>query len=580
MGKTNEQLLSDLGIDLKRIKTSGKTICPKCSHDRKKKNDPCLSVNVESGMYKCHNCDWKGYVYNKIERSEKTYVIPKFNNRTDLPEKIVNYFFKRGISQQTLIDLKITYGNEWMPQFSKEVETIQFNYFRSGELVNTKFRGPQKSFKLVKDAELILFNIDAILDTDECIICEGEIDAMSWHEKGFKNVVSVPNGASKNQRLEYIDNCYKYFEHKTKIYLSTDNDEPGIALRDELCRRFGIERCYRIDLGKYKDANEAICDGFTLRLETATEFPIEGVFTINDVWDDILHIFEHGLPQGDKTGDKQLDEHIGFMPGELTMVTGIPGHGKSIYLDQVSLGLAINSNWTFGICSPESYPIGFYYTRLIKRIFGKKFSKYNMQPHEVLEIKEWVADRYNIIMPGSGFNIDTILEKAKALVMRKGIKGLIIDPWNRIEGSITESKEIINILLKIINFNQQTGVHTFLVAHPTKMPKIEGSKNFVIPNLYNISGSAHFFNMTQNGFTVYRNVENGETEVHIQKVKWEHLGKTGVCYYTYNEANARFVGEGIEPNNSWLKKESDVKTALQPNINFYERATESGDELF
>ena len=132
----------------------------------------------------------------------------------------------------------------------------------------------------------------------------------------------------------------------------------------------------------------------------------------------------------------------------------------------------------------------------------------------------------------------------------------------------------------IINFNQQTGVHTFLVAHPTKMLKKENSVNFYVPNLYNISGSAHFFNITQNGFTVYRNYETNQTEVHIQKVKWEHLGKIGECTYIYNEDNARFIGAGIEPKNSWLAKK-EINNTVKPNINFYEPiTTESGDDLF
>jgi len=573
MEKTNKQLLEDLGIDLKNIKESGKTICPKCSHERKNKTDSCLSVNIEKGLYRCHNCDWKGFVYNKYEKVERVYVVPEFNNRTDLPENTVNWFFKRGISQQTLIDFKITQSDEWMPQTNKKERCINFNYFRSGQLVNIKHRSAQKYFKMVKDAELIMFNIDSIIDTDECIICEGEIDAMSWHEHGFKNVVSVPNGASKGQRLEYIDNCYKYFENKKKIYLSTDNDEPGIALRDELCRRFGIERCFKIDLKGFKDANDYIKAGNRLTLDGATEFPIEGVFTIYDVWGEIENIYENGLPKGDKTGDNQLDEHIGFMPGELTMITGIPGHGKSIYLDQISLGLAINSNWTFGICSPESYPLGFYYTRLIKRLTGKKFSKYNIDKKELLEVKDWITDRYSIIMPGAGFSLDTILEKAKALVLRKGIKGLIIDPWNRIEANIQRSDDIVPVILKIINFAQQTGVHVFLVAHPTKMPKDADGINYLIPNLYSISGSAHFFNMSQNGLTVYRNYITNKTEVYIQKVKWEHLGKIGKIEYWYNEDNARFVGHGVEAQNSWLKKEIPkyTQTDIQPNFSFSEQ---------
>jgi hypothetical protein len=87
-----------------------------------------------------------------------------------------------------------------------------------------------------------------------------------------------------------------------------------------------------------------------------------------------------------------------------------------------------------------------------------------------------------------------------------------------------------------------------------------------VPTLYNISGSSDFFNMTQNGFTVYRNFSSGKTEVHFQKVKWEHLGKLGMVEYTYHEDNSRFYDNGNEdPNINWLKKSQH-----QQAVNFYE----------
>lgn len=567
MEKSNRQLLEDLGINIKLIKSSGKTICPKCSHTRKNKKDPCLSVNIVEGIYKCHNdCGFAGRVFNKPVYQKKEYIKPIFNNRTDLPKSIVDWFFKRGISQQTLIDFKITDGVEWMPQTGKEHTTINFNYFRNSELVNIKFRDGAKRFKLVKDAELIFYNLDSIKDVTECIICEGEIDAMSWHEAGFSHVISVPNGASKNQKMEYLDNCFDYFTNKTKIYLSTDDDIPGRELRDELSRRLGLERCHKVDFEGLKDANEyLVTKGKHLlldRLNYSKEFPITGVFTISDVWDQIEDIYLNGLPQGDRTGDEEFDNHLRFFPGELTMITGIPGHGKSIFLDQITIGLALNSDWKFGVFSPESFPIEFYYTRLIKRLTGKKFSKHNISRDELEQVKKWTGDRYHLIFPQTeGFSLDVILEKAKKLVLRKGIKGLIIDPWNRIEATMTngssQTKFITEQLTKIVNFNQITGVHTFLVAHPTKMLKDEGRINYLVPNLYNISGSADFFNMTQNGFTVYRNYKEDRTEIHIQKVKWEHIGKIGLIEYKYCDVNARFFREGQDPFANWLPNIGD-----------------------
>lgn len=534
--------------------------CPICKDDRKKKNLKPLSFSHDKGVGLCHHCS-ASFVIEKEMIERKIYTKPVFNNQTELSEKVVKWFQGRSISQKTLIDAKITEGSEWMPQTQKSENTIQFNYFRQGDLINTKYRDGGKNFKLIKDAELIFYNLDSIKDTETCIITEGEIDCLSWIEAGIKNVISVPNGAGKGQKLEYLDNCFDYFEGKTKIYLSTDNDEPGRMLRDELARRIGIERCYKIDFGNLKDANEFLiyheAEKLKALLETATEFPLEGVYSINETWQDVEDIYLNGMPEGAKTGDVNMDAHIGFMPGELTIVTGIPGHGKSIYLDQLSIGLAIHSGWKFGICSPESYPLAFYFTRLIKRIIGKKFSRHNITMPQLRQVKSWLAERYFMIMPPQGYQIDEILSRARQLVLRKGINALILDPWNRLEKNIpqgmNESNYIVLCLTKMIEFAQKSGVHVFLVAHPTKMHKEKDGVNFTIPNLYSISGSAHFFNIPHNGFTVFRNYASQKTEVHIQKVKWEHLGKTGLVEYCYNPDNARF-DDVLHPDYSnWME---------------------------
>lgn len=584
--------LTALGIDLRKLKGNHlDTTCPKCSHDRKKKSDPCLSVTIDTGLYNCHHCNWSGTVQEKTKIEVKEYFKPVFNNRTELSEKEVNYFFKRSISQDTLLKMKVTSGQEYMPQVQKQTNTIQFNYFRDGNLVNVKFRDGAKNFKLVKDAELIFYNLDAIKSSEWCIITEGEIDALSWIESGVNEVVSVPNGASKgSQRLEYLDNCYEYFENKKKIYIATDNDEPGRSLRDELARRLGMEKCYWIDFVSVKDSNEYLiekgAEGLKNLLPSAKEFSIEGVFTIDDVWADIEDIYNNGLPTGAKTGDKQFDAHLGLMPGELTMVTGIPGHGKSIYLDQISLKLCLNESARFAICSPESYPTAFYYTRLIKKLVGKKFSKHNISLQLLAECREWIKGRYHLIAPPMGYDLDQILEAARLLVLKRGIKYLIIDPWNRIESAkpngYDPGKWVQERLDKIIRFNQTNGVHTFLVAHPTKMAKLKDSDNYIVPTLYNISGSADFFNMTQNGFTIYYNSETGKNEVHFQKVKWEHLGKVGLAEYTYCDENTRFYQDGIDdPYTNWLKPAELVQTIdfrIEPSKDYEFEPAQTDDE--
>src|SRR5690606_10510656 len=118
--------------------------------------------------------------------------IPKFTyNKLD--EKVKKWFKGRGISEQTLSQARVTQSKEWMPQTSKEENTINFNYFLNDEIVNIKYRDGRKNFKLYKGAEKIFYNLDSIILSKECVIVEGEIDALSVIEAGYYSVVSVPN---------------------------------------------------------------------------------------------------------------------------------------------------------------------------------------------------------------------------------------------------------------------------------------------------------------------------------------------------------------------------------------------------
>ena len=159
-----------------------------------------------------------------------------------------------------------------------ELDVICFPYFFNGKLINIKFRGPQKSFKLVSGAELVFFNLDCLTDNTEVIITEGEIDALSFIQAGFDNVLSVPNGANNN--LEYLDNYVELFKSIEKIYIATDQDTKGIELRDELVRRFGADRCYIVSFKDCKDANEYLLkygDALKDVIKESKPVPVKGI---------------------------------------------------------------------------------------------------------------------------------------------------------------------------------------------------------------------------------------------------------------------------------------------------------------
>ena len=240
-------------------KTQG--ICPLCSHDRKPENkkQKCASYDWERGLGTCHNCNssFQLHTYQRKGASDKDYIRPEEVCNKPPKTKVLKWFNTRGISQETLTDLHVNEGPEYMPQTGKKENTIQFNYIMGDQLINIKYRDGRKNFKLYKGAEKVFYNINSIIGYDNCVITEGEMDVLALHEAGITNAISVPNGATlHHNNLDYLDNCIDYFEDKTKIILAVDTDEPGLALRRELVRRLGAEVCYLVDFKECKDANE------------------------------------------------------------------------------------------------------------------------------------------------------------------------------------------------------------------------------------------------------------------------------------------------------------------------------------
>ena len=540
---------SDYGIDLKTSRVSGEvvTICPQCSHTRKKKKDKCLSVNLDKKVWHCNHCGWSGALKEQVK---KEYFKPIFSNKTNLNEKELAWFANRGISQATLNHFKITSQREWMPQKSAEVNTIGFNYFRESELVNTKFRDAEKNFKLIKDAELIFYNLDALKNQSEVYVCEGEFDCITLHQIGLVNVISVPNGAQLgNNNLIYLENCLSEIEHITKFHICTDNDQAGRKLKNDLAERFGIENCDFIVFGDCKDANECLQKhGAEKTLNYALnpiQFPLEGSFTVADFSDEIDDFYLNGLPKGAKTGISEIDRLLSFHEGYITILTGIPSHGKTTLLDFLLVKLLLNEAWAGAFYSPENKPTKLHFSKIAQILTGKSWDgPHRLSRPELNMVKEFLDELFWFIKPEKDYTIDSILGSVLQLKRRKGIKFFVIDAWNKLEHLEDSTTYIGRVLDKIAVFCELHHVHCFLVAHPTKMRKEKDGLKYEVPTLYDISGSANFYNKADSGLSVYRDFETNKTFLNVQKVKFEHWGNTGQIELNYDPISRRYyVGE-------------------------------------
>lgn len=558
------------GIDAPRGGSGNKKVfCPECHSERRDKRDKSLSINLATGEFHCHYCGFSGcaaekeswererpwHNYAPIRKQKPVYKKPAPRPTLPISEKALAWFKSRGISEQTLLALKVSEGQEWMPQKNGQANTVQFNYYRNGELLNTKFRTGDKCFKLVSGAELLPYNIDGIKGARECIITEGEMDALSFVECGRSDVVSVPNGANAN--LDYLDDYIEeYFDDKEVIYIASDTDTKGVLLRDELVRRFGAERCRILEYGEgCKDANEHLIKygkaSLLKCLSDAPEIKLEGVFTVSDFEQSLDALFENGMQKGVVIGHDNFDRLCSFETKRLCVVTGIPQSGKSEFIDEILERLNIRYGWRVAVFSPENAPLAYHASKLIEKFTGKKFDKQHLSFGEYKQVKEHLEQNFFFISPAENFKLETILDRAKYLVRRRGIKILVIDPYNRLEseqGGRNETQYISEQLDRLTTFAQLNDVLVILMAHPTKQPR---NKDGVIeaPTLYDISGSANFFNKTDFGLVVHRNRTDNTVEVHVQKVKFRHLGECGTALFKYNLNNGRYVPytNGVEP---------------------------------
>lgn len=563
------------GIDT-RSRSSGKikTICPQCNSTREHKGNKSLSVDLDKGLCYCHHCGYSFYVPDDAEEQEKIRRREMLKKSAKLPshfrrpvydpakaklsERLEHYWtVERCLAQRLLGELRITEESVLIPESQRQENCICFNYFENGVLVNTKFRSGQKHFKMVTGAELIPYNLDGILGTPECIITEGEFDAASFMTAGRKDVISVPAGAQSN--LAWMDRFVEtHFEDKRLFYIAVDEDQAGGVLRQELVRRLGAERCRIVHFGaECKDANEHLVkygvESLLICLQQAEEIPLEGVFTATDCHEDLRSLYENGLKRGAETGWEDFDSHCTFEPGRLMVVTGRPGEGKSEFIDELVLRLCLRHEWKIAFFSPENMPIAYHLCKLAEKLTGRRFGLDAGMTEELFDRTErWLTENVTHILPGNeAYTIDNILEKARQLVYRRGVRTVIIDPLNRLEQRLeqgqTEMDYITSVLNKLSRFAAQHKCLVILVAHPRKVNRdITGGLRRVEMN--DINGSANFGNMSDICIDVDRNDEKQIVTIYIDKVRFKHLGSAHTSStFVYNRVNGRYwpCEEGI-----------------------------------
>jgi twinkle protein len=545
--------LSEFGIDVP-AGASGhyRTTCPQCSKDRRKANVKCLSVNISEGMWYCHHCFWKGSTKgHTFDEVVEHFERPRFT-KTNLPADAVKWFEKRGIPVEVLVEEGISWGAK---------KDLQFPYHKDGEVVNIKHRTLEKVFWQEKGAETCFYRHDEIskLSSDTLIITEGEIDALSLLVAKFSMVTSIPDGAPSadsktfQTKFDFMERAQGILDAYDKIVIAVDNDGPGRRLEQELVRRIGAERCLKVEWPEgCKDANDVLVkrgwEPLRALILSAKPYPVEGLFQCLDFSREVECLYDKGEQRGLSTGMPGLDELYTVRPAEFSVITGIPAHGKSNVMDFIAVRMAQQHGWKFLFFSPENWPVERHIQSLLEKSLGKPFSRPKamqdrMTRDQMKSGMKWLQQHFHFLYPESGtFSLDTILVKARAAVLRYGVHGIVIDPWNELDHNfenLSEAQYLSRELSKLRQFARRNGVHVWVIAHPRNLIKQNGI--YQPPTMYEISGGAHWRNKADNGLCVFReNFENNQTKIIVQKIRFREVGKPGEATVSYRHDDTTY----------------------------------------
>lgn len=560
------------------------TVCPICSPYRKPehKNDKKLAINFNAKHrpWRCNHCGEAGALITDDKKSVIPDIKPitkKFNVEK-IPENLYKDFWEKwAISQKTfeyfkvmiirksIKQIRVKEGEEkWKDEY-REVPAVFFPSYDGDDLIDVQYRDGNKNFASESGTTKIIFNINDIKGANKCIITEGRKDTMSIYESGCElPACSVPNGVTMSEKevayfkkynkvditkqldLKYLDVHYWVFEMVDEIIIGTDDDPPGIKLREELARRFGKHKCKYIKWSEWKtkdnkpckDANDVLfhCGPEELKnaWKKAHAFPVSGLIRIIDVLDELLYERKNGKEKGISTGFTNLDPHFTVMPGHIILNNGYMNMGKTSIYIQIALQMAILYGYKSGLYMPENYPVRRLADKIVQMLLGKSTDMDKEDHASIPEIKNALEfiNEYIFIVHETDMKIyshQDLRDKANELIARHGIKMFFKDPWNRVRETRNKGEQMYDYLNRELSeeafFAEQTNIAWFINAHP-KTPDVPKTQVLPRPSAHQVYGGEVWPSKVHEIITTHRlstGADSTETLIYVDKTKDHEL---------------------------------------------------------
>lgn len=450
------------------------------------------------------------------------------------------------------VELMVKYGAAGSDRLGPD--TLAIPYFDANAIVATKFRtvGADKRFTQDKGGRQILWNLDCLRDAslaaEPLIITEGELDAIAALQAGYPRTVSVPGGAPSTgggKRHPYLDEAEPLMADVREIIIAADSDSAGANLLHDLAQRLGKARCKWLKYPKEcKDLGDALriygVRGVQETLRRAAWYPVPGIYRMSE------------LPPVDQQpaldcGMVHLWEHYRIRRGDFCVVTGIPGHGKSSFINEITCRMAHKHGWNTVFCSPEQVP-QVDHRRALRSFHAKKLEK-TMTQEQLAAADAWIDRHFSFMVPSDDEDADLpwVMERCAVAVRQYGADIVVIDPWNELDHvrpadmSLTEYTGYA--IKQFKRFARKYRVHLIVAAHPAKMQRAKSDGKYPVPSLYDISDSAHWANKPDIGIVIHReNLENNETSIRVVKSRYhDQIGRPGSIRGIWNTETTSYT---------------------------------------
>lgn len=496
-----------------------------------------------------------------------------------------------GLAEETVRAFQVRSG-EWTDDAGNTQQTIYYPYFVDGQLVNFKRRRLPKNFTQASGASRSLFNIDAAEGSECVVVVEGEKDVLAVHEAARVTgaswvAVSTSDGApGKAAGSNVVSECgaklnafneaksQRVLGEAARIVVATDSDAEGQKFRDGIVEKLGPDKCWVVTWPEgCKDAADVLAahgpEVLDRCLGAARPVDLPGVTSFMSEWESLeaMHAGNLGLEETYTTGWEELDRRYVIRLGSVTAITGIPGNGKTSFCLDLLTKVAHSHQLKAAVFSPESGNNAALFSKLVKLVADAPVLPCDnqMDKDTLRKGAEWVAnhfwrvdaarsddDDYQVI------TVPELITRLEGLVLRFGIKIAYVDPWNRLETSrppgMTETEYVAWAINMFSRFARRHNVAVIIVCHPHKIQEAIYGRDEPIPSPYNISGSAHWYNMSDYILGIGRAkygdpmatppVPKNRLTVSVMKVRDEVTGdELGDVYFRYDGRSSRFYPE-------------------------------------